>query len=90
MIEFNIRRLIYILIAVLLSVLAVKLFIWALPIIIIVILASYIYRIIKRINININIKKDDEEVETIKRSKKSNTSKSKTKKIIIIDEENNE
>lgn len=87
--EFNIRRLIYILIAVLLSVLAVKLFIWSLPIILIVILASYIYRIIKRININ--IKKDDEdEVETIKRSKKSNTSKSKTKKIIIIDEENNE
>ena len=86
MIEFNIRRLIYILIAVLLSVLAVKLFIWSLPIILVVILASYIYRVIKRININ--IKKDDEEVETIKRSKKSKTSK--TKKIIIIDEENNE
>ena len=80
MTEFNIRRLIYILIAVLLSVLAVKLFIWSLPIILIVILASYIYRIIKRINII--IKKNDEEVETIKRSKKSNTSKSKTKKII--------
>ena len=86
--EFNIRRLIYILIAVLLSVLAVKLFIWSIPIILVVILASYIYRIIKRININ--IKNDDEEVETIKRSKKTNTSKSRTKKIIIIDEENNE
>ena len=58
MIEFNIRRLIYIMIAVLLSVLAVKLFIWALPIIIIVLLANYIYKIIRRVHINIKEKYD--------------------------------
>ena len=85
MIEFNIRRLIHILIAVLLSILAVKLFIWLLPIIIIIILANYIYKMIKRIHIN--IKENDDTVENIKRSKTRNTSKTKTKKIIIIDEE---
>ena len=88
MIEFNIRRLIYIIVAVLLSVLAFKLFIWALPIIIVIILANYIYKIIKKIHIN--IKEDDDTVENIKRSKTRNTSKTKTKKIIIIDEENND
>ena len=86
MTEFNIRRLIYITVAVLLSVLAFKLFIWALPIIIVIILANYIYKIIKRIHIN--IKEDDDTVENIKRSKTKNTSK--TKKIIIIDEESND
>ena len=85
MTEFNIRRLIYILIAVLLSILAVKLFIWLLPIIIVIILANYIYKIIKRIHIN--IENDDDKVENIKRSKTRNTSKTKSKKIIIIDEE---
>ena len=85
MTEFNIRRLIHILIAVLLSILAVKLFIWLLPIIIVIILANYIYKIIKRIHIN--IENDDDKVENIKRSKTRNTSKTKTKKIIIIDEE---
>ena len=88
MIEFNIRRLIYIMIAVLLSVLAVKLFIWALPIIIIVLLANYIYKIIRRVHIN--IKEDDDTVEKIKRSSNKKTSKTKTKKIIIIDEESND
>ncbi len=88
MTEFNIRRLIHILIAVLLSILVVKLFIWLLPIIIVIILANYIYKIIKRVHIN--IKEDDDTVENIKRSKTRNTSKTKTKKIIIIDEENND
>ena len=88
MTEFNIRRLIYITVAVILSILAFKLFIWALPIIIVIILANYIYKIIKRIHIN--IKEDDETVENIKRSKTKNTSKTKTKKIIIIDEESND
>ena len=88
MTEFNIRRLIYIIVAVLLSVLAFKLFIWALPIIIVIILANYIYKIIKGIHININ--QDDDTVENIKRSKTRNTSKTKTKKIIIIDEESND
>lgn len=85
MTEFNIRRLIHILIAVLLSILAVKLFIWLIPIILVIILANYIYKIIKRIHIN--IKENDDTVENIKRSKTRNTSKTKTKKIIIIDEE---
>ena len=85
MTEFNIRRLIHILIAVLLSILAVKLFIWLLPIIIVIILANYIYKMIKRIHIN--IENDDDKVENIKRSKTRNTSKTKSKKIIIIDEE---
>ena len=88
MTEFNIRRLIYITVAVILSILAFKLFIWALPIIIVIILANYIYKIIKRIHIN--IKEDDNTVENIKRSKTKNTSKTKTKKIIIIDEESND
>jgi len=88
MTEFNIRRLIHILIAVLLSILAVKLFIWLIPIILVIILANYIYKIIKRIHIN--IKSDDDTVENIKRSKTKNTSKTKTKKIIIIDEESND
>lgn len=88
MTEFNIRRLIYITVAVILSILAFKLFIWALPIIIVIILANYIYKIIKRIHIN--IKEDDDTVENIKRSKTKNTSKTKNKKIIIIDEESND
>ena len=88
MTEFNIRRLIYIIVAVLISILAFKLFIWALPIIIVIILANYIYKIIKRIHIN--IKEDDDNVENIKRSKTKSTSKTKTKKIIIIDEESND
>ena len=85
MTEFNIRRLIHILIAVLLSILAVKLFIWLLPIIIVIILANYIYKMIKRIHIN--IENDDDKVENIKRSKTKNSTKTKNKKIIIIDEE---
>ena len=88
MTEFNIRRLIYITVAVILSILAFKLFIWLLPIIIVIILASFIYKIIKKIHIN--IKENDDTVETIKRSKTKNTSKTKTKKIIIIDEESND
>ena len=88
MTEFNIRRLIYITVAVILSILAFKLFIWALPIIILIILANYIYKIIKRIHIN--IKEDDDTVENIKRSSNKKTSKTKTKKIIIIDEESND
>jgi len=87
MIEFNIRRLIHIIIAILLSILVVKLFIWALPIIIIVILANYIYKFIKRINVK--IEKEDE-VENIKRRNTRKNKKPKSKKIIIIDEENNE
>ena len=83
MIEFNIRKILNIVVAVFFAVLAVKLFIWLLPIIIIVILANYIYKSIK----NINFRQKDEEVEEIKRTKTKNTSKTKNKKIIIIDEE---
>ncbi len=86
MIEFNIRKILNIVVAVFFAVLAVKLFIWLLPIIIIVILANYIYKSIK----NINFRQKDEEVEEIKRTKTKNTSKTKNKKIIIIDEENND
>ena len=86
MIEFNIRKILNIVVAVFFAVLAVKLFIWLLPIIIIVILANYIYKKIK----NISFIKEDEEVESIKRTKTKNTSKTKNKKIIIIDEENND
>ena len=39
---------------------------------------------------NINFRQKDEEVEEIKRTKTKNTSKTKNKKIIIIDEENND
>ena len=84
MIEFNIRKILNIVVAVFFAVLAVKLFIWLLPIIIVVILANYIYKMIKKISINIK-NDNDEEVEKIKRSKKKDTSKNK--KIIIIDEE---
>lgn len=84
MIEFNIRKILNIVVAVFFAVLAVKLFIWLLPIIIVVILANYIYKMIKKISINIK-NDNDEEVEKIKRSKKKETSKNK--KIIIIDEE---
>ena len=86
MIEFNIRKILNIVVAVFFAVLAVKLFIWLLTIIIIVILANYIYKSIK----NINFRQKDEEVEEIKRTKTKNTSKTKNKKIIIIDEENND
>ena len=82
----SIREIIYIIVAILISVLAIKLFIWLLPIIIVLLLANYIYKKLK----NINIKTEKDTVETIKKSKTKNYTKSKTKKIIIIDEENND
>ena len=82
----NLRRILNILVAIFLAVLAVKLFIWLLPIIIIIILARYIYKFIK----NLKIVQEDDEIETIKRNKTNRTTKNKTKKIIIIDEENND
>ena len=70
------RDIIYILVAILLSVLAVKLVIWLLPIIIIAILTYFIYK---------KIKKSDNS-DTWER-KNTDTKNPKKNKRIIIDEE---
>lgn len=64
----KLREVIYILVAIVVAILAVKLFIWLLPIILIIIVAGFIYNSMK--------KHKNEDV------------KDKGKKIIIIDEEN--
>lgn len=74
----RLRDIIYILISILFSILAIKLFIWLLPIILIIILACFIYKKMKKVNIQDNN-------ETWKR--KDETSKPKKNKRIIIDEE---
>lgn len=74
------RRIINIIISILIAILLVKLFIWSLPIILILLLAYYIYKKIKTININDN--KD-----TWERKTKETTKIVKKNKKIIIDEE---
>lgn len=71
----KIRDIIYILIAIIFSIIAVKLVIWLLPIIIIAILAYFIYKKIK----NVDVSK--------KYEKKNTETKVKKNKRIIIDEE---
>lgn len=72
----KLRDAIYLLIAILLSIVAVKLFIWLLPVILVIILACYIYKSLK-INKKFNS------------SKNSNSTNNKKKKIIIIDSDDN-
>ena len=73
----KLREIIYILISILFSILAIKLFIWLLPIILIIILAIFIYKKIKNIKVDNNHKWEKTTKETI----------SKRNKKIIIDEE---
>ena len=73
----KLREIVYILLSILFSILAIKLFIWLLPIILIIILAIFIYKKIKNIKVDNNPKWEKTTKETItKRNKK-----------IIIDEE---
>lgn len=76
----KLREIIYILISILFSILAIKLFIWLLPIILIIILAYFIYKKIK------NIKVDN----TPKWEKTTKEKTPKKNKRIIIDEERND
>ena len=75
----KLREIIYILISILFSILAIKLFIWLLPIILIIILAYFIYKKIKNIKVDNNPKWQKTYKETTKTVKKN--------KKIIIDEE---
>lgn len=72
----KVRDIIYLIIAILLSVVAVHLFIWLLPVILVLILTYYIYKSLK-----INKKFNNS-------NNKSNTTNNK-KKIVIIDSEDN-
>lgn len=74
----KLRDIIYILVAIIFSIIAVKLVIWLLPIIIIGLLAYFIYKKMKTTN-KINSYKKNEANKPISK-----------KKIIIIDEENND
>lgn len=74
----TLRSIIYIIVAILLSVLAVQVFIWLLPIILIVLLASFIYSKMKDVN------------PRFEKSKSKSTTKTRKNKKIIIDEENND
>jgi len=71
----ELRSIIYLLVSIAFSILAVNLFIWLLPSILIIILAVFIYN-----SINKRIKKKEENF---------NKNKTKNKKIIIIDSEDN-
>ena len=73
----KLREIVYILLSILFSILAIKLFIWLLPIILIIILAIFIYKKIKNIKVDNNPKWEKTTKETI----------SKRNKKIIIDEE---
>ncbi len=73
----KLREIVYILLSILFSILAIKLFIWLLPIILIIILACFIYKKIKKIKVDNNPKWEKTTKETI----------SKRNKKIIIDEE---
>ena len=73
----KLREIVYILLSILFSILAIKLFIWLLPIILIIILACFIYKKIKNIKVDNNPKWEKTTKEkTIKKNKR-----------IIIDEE---
>ena len=67
----KLREIIYILVAIVVSILAVKLFIWLLPFILIIIIAGFIYNSMKKHKV----------------SDIDNNAEKKSKKIIIIDEE---
>ena len=73
----KLREIVYILISILFSILAIKLFIWLLPIILIIVLAYFIYKKIKNIKVDNNPKWE--------RATKEKTNKNN--KRIIIDEE---
>ena len=73
----KLRDIIYITIAVIFAIIAVKVVIWLLPIIIMALLAYFIYKSIKKAEVK---PKNEKKTET----------KTKKKKIIIIDEENND
>ena len=75
----KLRDVIYILVAIILSILAVKLVIWLLPIIIIVLLAHFIYKELKKNKRNEGWERATTEKTNIKKSKR-----------IIIDEEKND
>ena len=68
----TLRDIIYIVIAIVFAIIAVKLFIWLLPIILIALLAYFVYK---------HLKKDKND------SSEEQKNKTKKKKIIIIDEE---
>ena len=73
----KLRDIVYILVAILFSILAIKLVIWLIPIIIVLVLAYFIYKKIKNIKVDNNPKWEKTTKETIpKRNKR-----------IIIDEE---
>jgi len=71
----KVRDIIYLIIAILLSVVAVRLFIWLLPVILVLILTYYIYKSLK-INKKFN-------------SSNNKTTNNNKKKIVIIDSEDN-
>ena len=72
----KVRDIVYLIMAVFVSIIAVKLMIWLLPVILIVLLACYLYGSMKRTD-----KKDFYQ---------ESSSKNKKKKTIIIDSEDNE
>ena len=74
----ELKDIVYIIVAILVSVAVIRLFIWLLPVILVALLAYYIYTILKG--------KDNKGRKTDHYNKNSNTS-NKKKKIVIIDEE---
>lgn len=74
----TLRSIIYLIVAILLSVIAIQVFIWLLPIILIILLASFIYSKMK-----------DANPRFVHTEHETKTNKRKNKKI-IIDEENND
>lgn len=74
----KLREIIYIALAIIVAIIAVNLFIWLLPFILIALLAYFIYSSMKKSKVEPNNKTTNSNI------------KKKTKKIIIIDEENNE
>ena len=78
------REILYIFIAIFLSILAVKIFIWMLPVLLVVFLALYLYSKFKMSKYNFKYEKYEKEV--YKDVEKKGT-KINDKKIVIIDEE---
>ncbi len=69
----KLKDIVYIIVAVLVSIVAIKLFIWLLPIILIALFAIYLYAVMKNKDRKSKYYKED--------------NKTKRKKIVIIDEE---
>lgn len=61
----KIREIVYILVAIVVAIIAVKLFIWLLPIVLIALLALYIYGSMKNRNKSANVRKDKKKDITI-------------------------